>query len=143
MLMLCVAVELAGCGQQRLRVEGMPTPVYPLNPHVMNIQGTVTIVAAIDTEGKVISATGAGADKALVKAAEDNVKQWRFGPLPQRAEFPIYHTITFVYKLEGPPANVTLEPPLIRVDLPDRVEVVARPFQDDSKVSPAPRHEGH
>jgi hypothetical protein len=65
-----------------------------------------------------------------VKAAEENARQWVFGPFPPVCEFPIHHSIRYVYKLEGKPKVVAIEP-VIRTFLPDRVEISAVPLISD------------
>ena len=95
----------------------------------------------IGVDGRVIQVHGSGAHPILVEAAEKNARRWVFGPFPRVAEFPIYHTITYVFKLEGPPAYV-LFPPAIRTFLPDRVELQARVFESDYPPSTAPQARG-
>jgi len=102
-----------------------------LDAHSRNIQGTVYVHIQIGADGRVLVARGQGTHPYLVKAAEDNVRQWVFGPFPPRGEYPIYHTVTYVYKLEGKPAAVFFYPPVVRTALPDRVEIQTRPFFDD------------
>jgi TonB family protein len=129
---------MAGCQKQQLQVRDFVAPDYPRDANVANIQGTVTVNILIGPDGKVIQARGSGAHAILVEAAETNVRQWVFGPLPAVGEYPISHTVTYVYKLEEPPAYVLLFP-TIRTHLPDRVELQARLFESDYPLSAAPR----
>lgn len=85
---------------------------------------------SIGVDGKVISAMGSGAHRILIEAAEENVRQWVFGPFPAVAEFPLSHKITYVYKLEGKPSTVAV-PPRIKTFLPDRVEIITTPLHSD------------
>jgi len=133
----CLILFCVACGKDRLRVEHMVTPEYPIRANAENIQGTVRVDIMIGADGKVFWAKGSGAHPLLVEAAENNVRQWVFGPFPPVAEFPIYHTVTFVYKLEGPPLFVALHP-VIRTSLPDRVEIQARSFESDYHVEELP-----
>ena len=124
-----VLVCLAGCSR-RLRVEYLPEPDYPPSAQFQKLQGTVTVDVLIAADGKVISATGSGAAPTLQQAAEDNAKQWSFGPFPAVSQFPIHHTIKYVYTLEGKPVYVRTIP-RVTTHLPDRVDVIATPLESD------------
>ena len=109
----------------------MPQPAYPWEAHVANTQGGVSVTACIGTDGKVVSVSGVGASPTLVKAAEDNARRWVFGGLPSHGEYPICHTIEYRYRLEGQPMAV-ISPAIVKADLPDRLEIVSRPFINDN-----------
>lgn len=126
-LMLCLV--FAGCRQQ-LAVQQMIDPEYPLAARNRGEQGTVIIHITIGSDGKVTSATGSGAPDSLVKASEENIRHWKFGPFPARCEFPINHSMRFIYRLEGK-AKVVSIPPTIKTDLPDKVEISATPLDSD------------
>ena len=125
-LLLCVS-----CQGDRLRVEKVVEPEYPVAARVQNIQGTVQVTLCFGVDGKVGSATGAGAHPLLARAAEDNAREWVFGPLPPVGEYPKCHNVEYVYKLEGTPLPFVLRSGTVKVDLPDRVEIIARPFKSD------------
>jgi TonB family protein len=57
-------------------------PVYPQAMRDAGIDGTVSLSALIDAEGKVVSVrvTGSHAHPELAKAAVEAVKQWQFSP---------------------------------------------------------------
>ena len=75
------------------------------------------------------------------EAAEKNARQWLYGPFPLVADFPIYHTVTYVYKLEGKPMFVARSPH-VKVSLPDRVEIIATPLANDyPPIIPNPKSE--
>jgi TonB family protein len=131
---LCLILFVAACQKQQLQVRDFVSPDYPWDANTANIQGTVSVNILIGPDGKVIQAQGSGAHPILVEAAVTNVRQWVFGPLPPVAEYPISHTVTYVYRLEAPPAYVRLHP-TIRTQLPDRVELVARLFESDNPIS--------
>ncbi len=137
----CLLLCLVACQDYRLHVRELVTPEYPREARVRNIQGTVKVDVLIGPDGKVIVADGSGAHPILVEAATRNVRQWVFGPFPPVCEFPINHTVTFVYKLEGPPASVVLGP-MIRTYLPDRIELQSRTFESDLPPATAPATTG-
>ena len=137
--LFCLLIACTAChSAPEIRVQQLVTPDYPDNAHFLNIQGTVTVHIRIGPDGRVQTASGEGAHPYLVKAAEDNVRKWVFGPFPPRGEYPIYHTIKYVYILEGKSASVFYFPPAVRTYLPDRLEIQTMPFSDDLVV-PAPK----
>jgi hypothetical protein len=119
-----------GCSGQQIRVKQIANPEYPRQARFLNIQGTVEVTVAIGPDGKVLYATGSGANAALVEAAEQNAAQWVFGPFPAVAEFPLRHAITYVYTLEGHPVFIGTRP-TVRTHLPDRIEIIAIPMKSD------------
>jgi hypothetical protein len=127
-LLTCLLLSVA-CNTGRLHVELIATPEYPI-PARGDIEGTVEVDILIGPDGKVFAAKGSGAHPLLIEAAERNVRQWVFGPFPPVAEFPISHKVTYVYRLEGAPSSMIL-PPTIYTHLPDRIELVCRPFRSD------------
>jgi TonB family protein len=110
-------------------VRELVNPDYPLAALNANIQGTVRVNLLIGADGKVLAASADGAHPLLVQEAENNARRWVYGPFPPVAEFPIYHTVTYVFKLEGEPLNVW--PPVVRTSLPDRIEIRAHPASPD------------
>lgn len=138
---LWLVLVMVACQKQQLHVRDIVAPDYPRDANVANIQGTVTVNILIDPDGRVIQARGSGAHPILVEAAEKNVSQWVFGPFPPVAEFPVNHTVTYIYKLEGPPAHVLVFP-TIRTYLPDRIELRARRFESDNPLSTGPGPSG-
>lgn len=128
-LFFCLMLLTLGC-RDKLRVERIADPDYPFSARYEGLQGTAVVMVTIDSSGRVTYAKGSGAPDVLVKAAEENARQWVFGPFPPVAEFPIYHTIRYVYKLEGKPKFVAIYP-VIRTSLPDRIEISAVPLVSD------------
>jgi protein TonB len=55
-------------------------PAYPATAKQSNIEGSVTVVAYIDPNGKVFSARALSGPVMLRAAAEDAVKQWKYSP---------------------------------------------------------------
>lgn len=122
--------------QSELHVLRMANPEYPLRAIANNIQGRVDVQVQIGAGGKVIFAKAIGASPLLEEAAENNVRQWEFGPFPPDCEFPIYHTVTYIFKLESPPLSGVPSQTVVHTYLPDRVELRARLFKDDLGVQP-------
>jgi TonB family protein len=122
------------CGHQsRVQIKQIAAPDYPLEARFGRIQGTVKVDVSIGADGRVTEAHGSGADPVLVRAAEQNATQWVFGPFPPDYEFPIFHTITYVYRLEGK-IYFVVDPPRTKTHLPDRVELIATPLASDNSV---------
>lgn len=132
-LLLAVAVLGLACSgnYERVDVLSLSTPKYPIEARSRNIEGKVTLHISIGPDGKVLSAKGVGGHPLLAAAAEENVREWVFGPFPPDGEFPIWHTVVYEFRLEGDPLSVVLEPPIIRTHLPDGVDIIARPFKSD------------
>lgn len=55
-------------------------PEYPAAARQSNIQGTVTVSASIDVNGKVVSAKALNGSLLLRTAAENSVRQWKYSP---------------------------------------------------------------
>lgn len=129
-IFLLLVVLNSSCQERNLRVRRICPPDYPSPARYKGLQGTVVVEVSIGADGQVISAMGSGAHRILVEAAEENARQWVFGPFPAVAEFPLSHKITYVYKLEGNPLVVAV-PPRIKTFLPDRIEIIATPLRSD------------
>jgi hypothetical protein len=123
-------LAILGCRDNKLHVLHIVEPEYPLNARLENLQGTVVVNLHIGADGKVRFAKGRGAPDILVKAAEENARQWTFGPFPVVAVFPMDHTLEYVYKLDGKPMVVAPNP-IIKTYLPDRIEISATPLASD------------
>jgi TonB family protein len=127
-----LAILIASCSHRReLHVSRIAQPDYPPDARYKNIQGTVQVEVSIGADGRVISLDAEGASPILQEAAKDNARQWQFGPLPPIAEFPMRHTITYVYSLSGKPRFVDARP-TVRTFLPDRIEIIATPLASDN-----------
>jgi hypothetical protein len=123
-------LAILGCQDNKPHVLHIVEPEYPLNARLLNLQGTVVVNLHIGADGKVRYAKGSGAPDILVKAAEENVREWTFGPFPAVAIFPLDHTLEYVYKLNGKPMVVASNP-VIKTFLPDRIEISASPLVSD------------
>jgi protein TonB len=55
-------------------------PAYPTAAKQSNIQGTVTVYANVDENGKVVSARALSGPLLLRQAAVDSVEQWKYSP---------------------------------------------------------------
>src|SRR5690606_24692949 len=71
------------------------TPIYPIGPHTVNIEGAVKIKVSTDGH-RVIDAAieDDGGHPALARSAQENATSWRFGN-----HDPINFTITYRYIL--------------------------------------------
>jgi TonB family protein len=130
LLAVLAVLLICGCQQSGLHVQYMTEPEYPSPAQYAKIQGNVNVELVITADGKVVSARGSGASPLLIEAAENNAKQWVFGPFPTRSQFPIHHTIAYTYVLQGDPTVVNVMA-TVRTYLPDRVEVIAAPLESD------------
>jgi TonB family protein len=127
---LAVLVSLSCCSQGSLRVEQLPEPDYPSAARYANIQGTVDVKVWIGTDGKVIASSASGDNPILIEAADNNARQWRFGPFPPVSEFPIEHTIRYIFKLEGHPIVIGVRP-TVKTNIPNMIEIKAVPLVSD------------
>ena len=135
-LILCFFVSLTVClGAEEVRVKRCILPQYPDPLSWRRVQGTVRVRTEIGNDGKVISAIGTmdsdqPLDKdhrRLVRTAEENLREWTFYISRESTNFPIIHTVEYIFKVEG---QMTLFPkPRYRIHLPDRVEMVTEPYQ--------------
>ena len=117
--------------EQQLHVLHMANPEYPTMAEFNNVQGTVHVSILIGADGKVMVANALFNPYPVpAEAAEKNVREWEFGPLPPDATFPIHHIITYVYTLKGPPRSTGVIP-TVRTHLPDEVEIESRPLYND------------
>lgn len=131
--LLMVGLSVACCRQQtnELHVLHMANPEYPAGAIDNNIQGRVDVQVQIGADGKVIFAKATGSHPILQEAAENNVRRWEFGPFPPDAEFPIYHTVSYVFKMERPPPSGVPSPVVVHTYLPNRVEIKTWLYRDD------------
>src|SRR6185437_1216165 len=126
-LFLAVLVLLCcGCGRSALRVSRMAQPEYPLDAREHNIQGDVVVGVQIGIDGTVLWTHTSG-NSVLAVAAGDNARKWTWGAFPPRFEFPAYHEVLYRYRLEGHDACVDGQPPTVKTDLPEIVEIIAPP----------------
>lgn len=141
--LLSLLAGVAGCRLNEPHVQRIGEPEYPRLARTDRVQGTVQVGVQIGVGGNVLWAKGSGASPILVEAAEKNARQWVFAPLLRNAQYPIYREIKFVYRLEGKPTSVIVNPPTVRTHLPDEIEIIATPYESDyrlefSPVKPAP-----
>ena len=68
------------------RVVRKVAPVYPEAAKRMKLGGTVKVVVAVGSDGKVRKVEPVGGSPLLVQAAETAVAQWRYVPGPESQE---------------------------------------------------------
>jgi hypothetical protein len=136
-LFVGLLVFCSTCQRHELKVEQIVQPEYPVPARSGNIQGTVQIGVQIGIDGRVLWAHGSGANPYLVEAAEKNARQWIWGPFPAKFEFPYYHEMLYVYRLEGKALAVAPGPPTVKTYLPDRIEIISTPYYSDFGAVPS------
>ena len=110
----------------RPRPKHIVVPGYPRLARSARVEGSVKVEIKIDDQGHVIAATPSGGHKLLQSATVDNVQRWTFEAAEPSHEGPTGTSITYTYKLEGK-ANYDDTPPIVVLDLPDRILVIAHP----------------
>ena len=93
---------------------------YPPVARMARIGGDIVIVASIDSEGKVSVPVLPPGHPLLVRAAEENIRTWRFqsGPITELR-------VTYHFKIEGEPTYS--QSSLCKFDFPDSVTIVTTP----------------
>ena len=75
---------------------------YPRLAAMARISGTAVIQVRLDSTGKVLSAKGLSGHPILIKAAEANIKLWRFSTGGSTREKPASEfELTYVFELTG------------------------------------------
>ena len=77
---LLMALALPGRAADERAVKSRVAPVYPELAKHMRITGAVKVEATVDAAGKVTDAKALSGNSALVNAAEDAVRKWKFAP---------------------------------------------------------------
>ena len=91
---------------------------YPRLALLGQLQGDVVVAIEIDNDGKIHRASATTGHPVLKRAAEDNIRRWRFGPGEERTL-----TVTYRFTLKNPPIkNPTTE---WTVDFPRSVHVTS------------------
>jgi len=78
-LALLMILPLAGRAEQRA-VKQRVAPVYPELAKRMKISGEVKLEATVDADGKVTDVKVVSGSSALVSAAEDALRKWKYVP---------------------------------------------------------------
>lgn len=92
---------------------------YPSVARDAQIQGTVEIEAVIAPSGDVDSASANSGHAVLKRAAEENIKRWKFAPANAKRNF----SIIYEFSLEEPRTSFGAETKNY-FDLPSKVRVV-------------------
>jgi TonB family protein len=78
-LAMLMILPLSGRAEDRAVKQRVP-PVYPELAKRMKITGEVKLQATVDADGKVTDVKLISGSSALVNAAEDAVRKWKFAP---------------------------------------------------------------
>lgn len=113
-------------GEQGLCVRDLPVPNYSRLARMARLQGTVVVEVEISVDGKVVKERASGGHALLQREARANARQWTFRNVPLNSKFPVKHSITYVYRLEGE-SRYEDPPPVVKLTLPDRVEITSHP----------------
>jgi TonB family protein len=129
-ILASAATFILGCSSAP-QVKQMVEPQYPVVAQSNGIEGVVDVIIQVGVDGRVLSvsqgAEGSGTSRDLVVAAQENAKQLVWGPFPPKFTFPWYHSIRYVFSLQGKRTHFPLAHPIVITRFPDRIEIVAVP----------------
>jgi hypothetical protein len=117
LLLLTVAPQT----QPRLPIH-VESLVYPTTAYQARITGDDVMMALIDSEGHVSVPVLPSGHPVLVRAAEGNIRTWRFQAGPESSEV----TVTYHFRLDGDP-KYDYPSSICKFDLPDSVTIVTPP----------------
>lgn len=89
------AIILSSHGAQRRLAHSVP-PVYPVDAHLGDAEGTVVLKAVVDENGKVEGLRLIEGNAALASAAMQAVKQWRYRPFVRDGKVLPFQTVVIV-----------------------------------------------
>jgi len=89
------AIILSSHGAQRRLAHSVP-PVYPVDAHLGEAEGTVVLKAVVDENGKVEGLRLIEGNAALASAAMQAVKQWRYRPYVRDGKVLPFQTVVIV-----------------------------------------------
>jgi len=119
-------VTTVGVASDDVYVHHIVVPGYPNLARMAFLQGSVRVEVIIGEDGRVLSAKGSGASNLLVRASEENVRQWVFCVGSAKNHMALKRTAIYVYRLEGKEQNYELMPRVV-LDLPWHIEITAHP----------------
>lgn len=141
-LLLLLSAFSLGCSQSsEPSVKQIVEPQYPIKAQCNNVEGVVDLIVQGGANGRVLSVTegsNSGVDGNLIAEAKDNAVQWLWGPFPQKFQFPWYHNVRYVFKLQGKRTAFPVRPPIVRTRLPDQIEVIAVPCYHNLEIQMVP-----
>jgi TonB family protein len=125
-LLFLSAMTLSGAGPRVPFAVRITSPEYPVLAQQARIAGTVVIRVRINIDGTVANADAVTGHPLLRKAAEQNIKLWRFAKPGENASGDdLEFSYTYVFQLKGvsseshPSAELTYE-------YPDKVTVTSK-----------------
>jgi protein TonB len=89
------AIILSSHGAQRRLAHSVP-PIYPVEAHLGEAEGTVVLKAVVDEDGKVEGLRLIEGNAALASAAMQAVKQWRYRPYVRDGKAQPFQTVVIV-----------------------------------------------
>ncbi len=110
------------------------TPLYPIGPHTVNIQGSVRV--KITTDGHraaAVSIEDDGANPALARAARENAETWEFSN-HNPTTFTVTYRYILVAKLDDVESNALNSKVVLR--FPTAVEIYAQRWPGTVDVAP-------
>ena len=115
-------------------VTGASTPLYPIGPHTVNIQGSVRVKMVTDGHRAVtVSVEDDGGHPALARAARENAETWEF-----LNHDPTSFTVTYRYilvaRLKDIESNTLNSKVILR--FPTSVEIYAQRWPGNVDVAP-------
>jgi TonB family protein len=80
-----MTLATSACAADGRQVRSRVPLVYPEIAKRLKIEGSVTIEATVDADGKVSAVRTLRGNRELAPAAEDAVRKWRFLPAPDES----------------------------------------------------------
>jgi TonB family protein len=117
-MILSAVLLLMGEANHSIVVVYLESMSYPTVARDAQIQGTVELIVGVSPSGDVVSASANSGHPMLKRAAEENIKRWRFAPGGERR-----FSINYEFSLEEPRTTYRSETKNY-FELPTRVRVV-------------------
>jgi TonB family protein len=105
----------------------LAVPTYPRLAQAARIEGVVKVKILINEKGEVIEAAALSGHEMLRTATVENVKTWKFAPVPNAKVMDMF--MTYLYSIEGAETPMTQQKcAQVKLDLPTRVEITVPPL---------------
>ena len=136
-VILCSALAVASMsvaenGPDRC-ILSLAVPSYPRFAQAARIEGIVKVKVLINEKGEVVEATALTGHEMLKTATVENVKTWKFAPVPNARVLEMF--ITYLYSIEGTETPMTRQKCAhVKLDLPTRVEITVPPLPVETTI---------